>query len=211
MSEKHSHFSSNVQIPASRYKKNLGITNYINAHYQIRDCLQLNPKKVLIIGVGVGLEKALLKHFGIEVLTVDIDEDLGPDIVGTVLDMKFFEDEEFDVVIAAHILEHLPYEYFDDAIKEISRVSKNALIYLPLACLIPNISVSITPIFDYRFKIVIPFFWKKHTFNGEHYWELGTRGYRVSKVIKDIKKYFINTEGYHSEAWHYSYNIVCRK
>lgn len=38
-------FQSKVQIPATSYRERLGLTTFINVHYQIRYCLRFKPMK----------------------------------------------------------------------------------------------------------------------------------------------------------------------
>lgn len=201
-------FQPQVQIPAANYRHRLGLTNFINAHYQIRDCLRFKPMKVLIIGVGTGIEKAILSQLGITVTTLDIDPELHPDVVGSAHDLSMFSKGEFDVVIASHVLEHLPFSLFERCLQQIATVGKHAIIYLPIACLTPEIAFGVRPLFLTKLRLVLTFFWKTYRFNGEHYWEIGTKGYPVRRIIDMMKRYFQIVEHYHNPEWHYSYNFI---
>ena len=53
--------------------------------------------------------------------SVDVAEDLQPEVVGSVTKLPF-PDKSFDVVVAFEVLEHLPFEKFEVAVSEISRV-----------------------------------------------------------------------------------------
>jgi ubiquinone/menaquinone biosynthesis C-methylase UbiE len=48
-----------------------------------------------------------LKEQGIELITVDIDANLNPDIVASIDKLPFL-DNTFEVAIACQILEHIP-------------------------------------------------------------------------------------------------------
>ncbi len=201
-------FVPKVQINAASYRERLGLTSFINASYQIRDCLRFDPQRVLIIGGGVGLERAILRHLGVDVTVLDIDGALGPDVVGSVDDLSMFDDKQFDVVIASHVLEHLPFEYLGKSCQEIARVGRHALIYLPFACLVPEVTVAVQPLFVKTLRVRIPLFWKEHKFNGEHYWEIGTKGYPLRRIRAEIKKVFSILDEYHNWDWRYSYNFL---
>jgi len=84
---------------------------FISYWHQINEIMELNPKKVLEIGVGNGFVSKYLKERGVNVITLDIDERLKPDAVGSVLDIPFSE-SSFDVVTCYEVLEHLPYENY---------------------------------------------------------------------------------------------------
>lgn len=75
-------------------------------------------RKVLDIGSNVGIYK---KYFT-DTLSLDINADFKPDIVGDVHDMKMLKNSEFEVVLCTEVFEHL-YNPFQ-AIKEIARVLK---------------------------------------------------------------------------------------
>lgn len=204
------HFRPQVQVPARSYRDRLGLTNFLNASCQVQDCLRFDPRRVLIVGKGLGLEVAILRQFGIEVTVVDIDPALEPDVVTSVDELGMFRTGEFDVVIAAHVLEHLPFERFSACCSGLSRVARHALVYLPCASLVPEISFSISPLFKKSLRLDIPLFWKTHHFNGEHYWELGTRGYTVKRICKELAPHFSIVERYRNWDWKYSYNFVLR-
>jgi len=204
----HHRFVPQVQVSAASYRERLSITSFINANYQIRDCLQLNPHRVLIIGTGLGLEASILRGFGLDVTVADIDPALNPDVVASVDNLSVFPDKSFDVVIAAHVLEHLPYEHFDKCCAEISRVALYAIVYLPFACWVPQVTIAIEPLFKKTFRFRIPLFWKRHKFNGEHYWELGTKDFPLKRILNTIRKHFHIRDKYHNWDWRYSYNFV---
>lgn len=164
-------------------------TRWISYWHQINEVLSLSPKKVLEVGIGNKTVLNYLKNQGIEVLTLDIDEKLKPDIVGNVLKIPF-QDNSFDVILCAEVLEHLPFEEFDKALEELKRISKQYVVLsLPHFGHSIKLSFKIPLIREKRFAIRIPFP-RKHHFDGEHYWEIGKKGYPLTKIERIIKKHF---------------------
>ncbi len=157
--------------------------------HQIQEVFLLKPRKVLEIGIGNGFVSNYLKKRGINVTTLDIDEELKPDIVGSVLDIPF-NDSSFEVVICCEVLEHIPYEAIPKALSEISRVSEQYVILsLPDVDRVYRIYLHIPKIGVIKKLIPLPRIKKPvHRFNGEHYWEIGKTGYPLRKVINDIQK-----------------------
>lgn len=102
--------------------------------YQIHEVLALRPATVLEIGVGTGLVSSYLRHLGISLTTYDINPELKPDIVGSVLDLaSVLGDQKFDLVLCARVLHHLSYEEFPAALAAIAAVSnRNAVVTLPM-------------------------------------------------------------------------------
>ena len=161
--------------------------------HQIKEITNFNPKKVLIIGKGSGLVSEYLKLIGIKTITLDIDETLVPDIVASVIKMPF-SDNEFDVVLCAQVLEHLPYEDFSKATLEIKRVTKiGAVISLPHFGPAIRFLLKLSLLPEIKFMIKLPYP-KKHIFKGEHYWEIGKEDYSIKKIKKEIMKSGLNIE-----------------
>lgn len=143
-----------------------------------------HPSSVLEIGVGEGLVARELNLGGIAVTTLDIAEDLHPDVVGSVTQIPL-PDNSVDVSLAAEVLEHIQFEDVPSALKELARVSRrHVLIGLPHPGYVFSCTFKLPLFSTQSFLLQIPFFWKEHIFNGEHYWELGKREYPVSRFIK---------------------------
>lgn len=155
--------------------------------YQIKEVLESTPERVLVIGKGNGLVSAYLKIRGLNVATLDNDKSLGPDIEASVLNMPI-DDNSFDVVLCAEVLEHLPYSEFNKALSEVKRVAKNRAIIS-----LPHFGPAIRFLFKTPFLPELKFILKlpypiKHQFKGEHSWEIGKRGYSLRRIKNDIKK-----------------------
>lgn len=178
-----------VQVPKEHYfgLKYDSKARWISYWYQINEVVKTTPSSVLEIGVGNKTVSDYLKKIGIKVTTCDFDKNLKPDVVADARKLPFKKDS-FDIVLCAEVLEHIPLRDFKRALEEIKRVGKSAVITLPhfsitniyfgakLFPFIPKKEVSI--------KIDIP---TKHKFLGEHYWEIGKKGYSLALIKVKIK------------------------
>jgi len=212
-------FRNPVPMPldASEWCKRLSVVQFVNAYYQIRDCLAYGPCSVLIVGVGHGLEKSLLaEKYGIAVTTLDIDPGFDPDFVGSVHDMDMFAEQQFDVVIASHVLEHLPFSLFDQALGELTRVARHAIVYLPFGGRHNEIKLvtvqrvkelclrfSLPPIRNWRITGEEPVLQ-----GGHHFWEIGYRGFGLKRVQGVMEKHFVVDRTYRNPEWLYSQNFL---
>lgn len=157
--------------------------------HQINEVIKTKPTNLLVVGKGDGVVESILKRQINEVKTMDVDEKLMPDFVASVEKMPF-QDNYFDTILCAEVLEHLPFNKIEDSLKEIRRICNRSVI-ISLPHFGPSIKLLIKiPFFrEIKVSFKIPFF-KKHIFNGEHYWEMGKKDYSSGKVRKAIKKYF---------------------
>jgi hypothetical protein len=204
-----------MPLDAKEYAVNVSLTNFVNAYCQIRDALKYQPERILIVGVGVGLEPLLLRQkFHREVCTLDIDADFEPDYVGSVHDMRMFSDQQFDVVIASHVLEHLPFSYFRDCLAELARVARHAVVYLPYGGRHLEWKFVLSQRYrEYALRLRLP---PRKRVDGEHpdlqaaqhYWECGYPGFSVKSISSIMAEYFHVDETYHNHDWKYSLNFL---
>lgn len=161
----------------------------ISYWHQSKEIIELNPKKVLEIGIGNGFVSQYLRNRKINVVTLDIDERLNPDILGSILDIPF-ADESFDTIASYEVLEHLPYNNVKKALFEMYRVSqKSVILSLPDCTLAYRFCLSIPKVSMINKLIPLPRLKApQHVFDGEHYWEIGKGGYPLSKIVDDIRK-----------------------
>lgn len=164
---------------------------FVSYYHQIDEVLKLSPEEVLEVGVGDGVFRDYLKNnTNIRYTSVDVANDLNPDVVGSVTELPF-PDASFDVVCAFEVLEHLPFTEFERSLVELRRVARRAVV-LSLPHFGPPVQVYIKiPLFSsLRISFKIPFA-KKHIFNGQHYWEIGKKGYSLCRTRLIIRKYFV--------------------
>ena len=207
-----------MPVDREKWVNRLNLCNFTNAYYQYRDLQLCNDvKSVLIIGPGQGLDAHILKWKGYEVTTFDIDEKFNPDVIGSAHELSMFDDRHFDVVIASHVLEHLPVPYLDLCLSEFSRVSAYTIIYLPVAGRhfqgrlqfdIKGIDISL--IFDLYNWFLKPDGVTAKYCQGQHYWEVGMRGFRVSDLKLRFEKVFDVISSYRNKDWNPSYNFVLK-
>jgi hypothetical protein len=196
----------------------LHLSNFINTYYQYRDLQRCGDgKKVLIIGPGQGLDTQVLKWQKYVITTLDIDKTFKPDVIGSVHDLSMFNNGSFDVIIASHVLEHLAVPYLDNSLKELARVGRCCLVYLPVAgrhfqmrMKMDLKSIDLSCILDLLRYFHRPDGITPRYCAGQHYWEIGLRGFRVADLIIRFKRYFDVILHYRNHDWNPSYNFVLR-
>jgi len=162
--------------------------------YQVECIRDINPKNILEIGVGTGLQKNILNYCFPEskVFTLDIEPSLAPDFCGDVLNIPV-KNKSIDTVFCCQVLEHIPYDDFKLALKELKRICmKRIVISLP----------DVTPFFFiriYKLRRLFPSLWKgfslpsifpeKHSYekHGQHYWEIGKKSFSSNRIKKELQ------------------------
>ena len=155
---------------------------FVSYYWQLKEVFALNPSSVLEVGVGDRVFGNFIKNnTSVSYTSVDIAEDLHPDVVGSVLNLPF-PDKSFAVVCAFEVLEHLSFEQFDAALAELCRVARtHVVISVPHFGPMLSFSLKIPFLLQMRAALKIPYP-KKHIFNGQHYWEIGKQGYPTALI-----------------------------
>lgn len=187
----------------SDYRKQVNKEHYAFGRYYYRDrwfsywheaneILSRNDiQSVLDIGPGTALLKNILTTFKptITYNTLDVAEDVHPDYVGSVTHIPV-PDSQFDAVTAFQVLEHIKFEDFEPALVELNRVSRK-YVFISLPHFGPSLEfmlkIPFLPKLHFATKIWYP---KKHTFCGQHYWEVGKRGYSPKKIKHILQSHF---------------------
>lgn len=203
-----------IQVPASHYIRPgyLFPERWASYWHQIDAVRCVKPQQVLEVGVGNGIVAHAIEKIGITVDTLDIDPELHPTILGSVMQIPC-ADQSYDVVLCAEVLEHLPWGDFSKALSELRRVTKKHVIMtLPHAGYVFSLLGKI-PFFSWKsFGFKIPHFWKRHVFNGQHYWETGKKGYSRACIVSEIQKAgfrIIDARIYPDDPAHFC--VMCEK
>jgi hypothetical protein len=207
-----------MPLDRAAWKRELHLSNFTNAYCQYRDVQRCGDvSSILIIGPGQGLDTQVFRWRGYTVTTFDIDDTFGPDVLGSVHEMKMFGKGQFDVVIASHVLEHLAVAYLDGALDEIARVGRHALVYLPVAG--RHAQLRVVPGFKHiDLSLVLDFFnffsrpdgVTTRYCQGQHFWEIGRPGFSVRQVRRRLERRFEILDAYRNRDWTPSYNFVLR-
>lgn len=170
------------------FKKYCPIDRWSSYWYQINEILKLQPESVLEVGVGDRvLSNYLASNTEIKYLSADIAGDLRPDVVCGVENLEF-TDNSFDVACAFEVLEHLPFDKFNRALSELKRVSSGyVIISIPHWGRHFSINIRLPLLGKIKWQHKFSFLPVPHKFNGQHYWEMGKRGYSYLKIREVIK------------------------
>jgi len=179
-----------IQVHPDHYDRAyMNLVRVATHWHQAARVAELLPEggRVLEVGPGNGHTTWLLCQWGVAVETLDLDPALSPDLVGDVTAIPC-PDRSFDVVLAAEVLEHLPPEEFGPALRELRRVCRgHVVLTLPAPFLGLSLLAQGTFLGTRGLHLGLPH-WKRHRFDGQHYWEVGKRGTERRVVRRAIRE-----------------------
>ncbi len=164
---------------------------WVSYWHQISEALEISPSNILVVGKGSGIVDNAIKQLSggeIKVVTLDIDKETAPDVVGDVTDLPF-EDNSFDAAVCCQVLEHIPFDRFSTALSELRRVTKKRLVLsLPHKRKSIKISYALPNLGEKTLILKNPFT-KKRCTSKNHCWEIG-RGVSRRQTLLEIEKRF---------------------
>lgn len=159
---------------------------WINHWHQIQEILGLKRNRILEIGPGNGVVSYFLKKCGVNVFTTDIDFRNEPDVLSDVTYLPFRQGS-FDIILCCEVLEHIPYNQFEKALKEIYGVSNEfVVISLPAPFVGAAMALNLPRLPVFKVHVGMPYMTEKK-FDGQHYWELGRLGYHLRRIRNAMK------------------------
>lgn len=173
--------------------------------HQITSTLKYNPKSVLIVGEGDGIVQGILNKQVEEVHSLDIAADLNPDYVASVLEINSVLERKYDVIICCQVLEHIPLNKLDSALHNLRQRCSHLILSLPYCHFnLLSLNIRLPKGLSLNLSLKIPKFYKRWQFDGEHYWEIGTKGVSQRKIstildrhFKQYRKFFSRFNSYH--------------
>lgn len=199
-------------------KKNYLNLNYlykgrwISYWYQLKEIFSLHEvKTILEIGPGNKIVSDTLVKMGYPVKTMDTDASLSPTFLADITNPASLPQETFDLILCSQVLEHFPYADFPKALRNLYRLTKKYLL-LTLPYTSRGTIRFYFPFLKSRLgiKLFTPFP-QKHS-GGNHCWEIGKKGYRLKRILKDIRQnYFQIWKKYPLPENPYHYLLVCKK
>ncbi len=177
-----------LQVNSKHYKFSdyVDKNRWMSFYHQLRIIDKYNPKSILEIGPG---NKFLGKLIGdrIKYVSLDIDRELNPEVQGSILKLPF-KNNSFDTICCFQVLEHFPFEQFTHILNQLIDITKKYIfISLPFANHKFSFEFHVPVINEIQMIGLIPRFYKQHKFDGQHYWEVGTKGYG-RKAIRNLLK-----------------------
>lgn len=188
-----------TQVSADYYfnKKYLSLGRFISYFYQAEAIFDKAPQKILFIGVGDGIIPHFFKQKNdCEIVTLDFDTKLKPDVVGDIRSLPF-PDKSFDMVCAFEVLEHIQFNDLATALKEMARVTqKDVIISVPhrrtgfeIVFKFPFIRTIFKKDF-LRFALHSQMRFPGFNISGQHYWEIDGYSTRLNDFRAVILKNF---------------------
>lgn len=165
---------------------------WVSYWHQIDEVLSAHPASCLEVGMGSGIVQSALRTAGVALTTVDIDDRLDVDRVGSVTDLPA-ADDEFDVVLCAQVLEHLPWDQFPIALRELARIARHRVVVsLPQSGRSFKLDIALPLHRDRRWRVVYQTPARtRHEFDGQHYWQVGAAGSWPSAVRRIMNRDFV--------------------
>lgn len=178
---------------------------------QIHDINALNPVSVLEIGIGNGFTSSFLRLAGHDITTADINDDLEPDYVAPLAELPgLMKGRQFDLVACCEVLEHMPWDEFENSISTMRQLSPRLYLTLPNYAKFFGFSGFLDIPRIRRLMNVGAYLPIPRKISPEHFWEVGTSRENSARAIKAIlRRYYPRVRDYSYRLNRYHHAFVC--
>ena len=179
-------FEQQWELDKTYYLDHTDYKDWLRYFYIIKDIQHYKPKTVLECGTGNDVVKNIIQPTVKSYITLDLNEKLSPDIVGDV-SVRFKElKNQFDLIVACEILEHVSFVLLGHTIENlVSYLKQDGKIIFTLPLKRPFISIStilnINPVHFY-----FPRIRHRGYVDPCHRWEIGSGGIKKETIEKVI-------------------------
>ncbi|MBW4607269.1 MAG: class I SAM-dependent methyltransferase [Hassallia sp. WJT32-NPBG1] len=164
---------------------------FISYYHQLRliSSLGNNVQNILEIGIFNSLLTDLLKRNGYNVTTADVDPNVKPELVLDLTTDFVLPKDKFDAIVLFQVLEHLPYEQSEQALKKLAQATNKFLVIsLPYNTQYLTVQIK-SSLFLEKPKYLlfkVPQFWSRNPISNQHYWEIGLKGYPKKRILNSV-------------------------
>lgn len=179
-------FVETPQATAAHYGNSYDTKERLASYWhQIDEVLRSGAKTVLEVGCGNGFTTTALRRAGLRVCTLDLAEDLQPDVVGSVRKIPL-ADSSVDIALCCQVLEHLPFSELHVGLAELVRVASRGLVislpdqerYLRL-----QLRTQHRVLLNFLHTIPRRIAKRPATMDPQHYWEIGCGSVGLADVV----------------------------
>ncbi len=176
--------------------------------HQVDEILRVRPERILEVGIGSRVVSGVLRSFGIETTTADINPALRPDVETPISGLHaHFDEGEFPFVLCARVLQHLPFDEFEQSIRQLHRVTgDHLLLTLPVETLRLYFRFRATGTSSKTLSIPLPLMIKRMIQGrperrvgpkAQNFWKINQhRGVSMANIKKVLSRYFSIEKAY---------------
>lgn len=202
-------------MKADEYLTKQRLISYYNQK-RIINGLGKSVKNILEVGIFNSLFSQILALEGYQVTRADFDSTLNPDLILNLQTDFEIPSDKFDAIVLFQVLEHIPYEDFENAVKRLAAATKKYLVIsLPYNTLYFTLQLhfSFTRHRPRNLLLQVPKFWStKPVTPDEHYWEIGLKGYPKKRIVQSLEKTGLKLRReYQDPLYPYHYFFVLEK
>ncbi len=164
---------------------------WLSYWYQLNETVSRHPANLLVIGKGSGIVERTIATIApdIDVVTVDINPGLSPEVVADVRHLPF-RDSSFDCILCCQVLEHLPFRELRGLMEEFDRVVRDAVIVsIPQKRKHLKIEID-APLIGRKVLILKNPMTKRRINSRQHFWEIN-RGVSLGEIRDTLKEFFV--------------------